>query len=189
MSPGPPGGTGPHVLTVGAVVWLASELMFFSGLFATYFTLRSVARGGWSPEGVELGTARAGLFTLVLVGSSATVQGAVRSLGRGDVHRFQVWTALTMAFGVLFLVNQGSEWAALGFSVSSHTYGSVFYVLTGFHGLHVAGGLAAMAVFMGRSAGPAWGVDDLPAVEVLSYYWHFVDVVWVGLFATLFLIR
>jgi cytochrome c oxidase subunit 3 len=169
-------------------VWLSSELMFFSGLFAAYFTLKSVARGPWPPEAAELEPATAGLFTLALVASSGTIQLAVRSLARGDVARFRTWVGTTMALAVLFLANQAREWATLPFSVSTHAFGSLFYVMTGFHGLHVAGGVAAMAVLLGRSAGRRFGPADIPAAEVVSYYWHFVDVVWIAMFATLFLL-
>lgn len=176
------------MLSVGTVVWLASELMFFSGLFAAYFTLRAVERGSWPPEGVELEAVRAGLFTVLLVASSATVQGAVRALARGDLARFRAWLVVTMLLAGAFLTNQAGEWAGAGFSISSHPFGSVFFVMTGFHGLHVSGGVAAMAVLLGRSAGRQFGPGDVPAVEVVATYWHFVDVVWVAMFATLFLL-
>ncbi len=183
----------PHertpVLTVGTVVWLASELMFFSGLFAAYFTLRATARGAWPPEGVELEARLAGIFTLLLVASSGTIQLGVRALEAGDRRRFRVWLVVTMVLAVLFLGNQAREWSEATFSVSSHPFGSAFYLMTGFHGLHVAGGVAAMAVLFGRARSPRFGADDVPAVEVVSFYWHFVDVVWIALFATLFILK
>ena len=85
--------------------------------------------------------------------------------------------------------DQAREWADATFTAGSHTFGSAFYVMTGFHGLHVLGGVIAMVVLLGRASGPRFGAADVPAVEVVSYYWHFVDVVWIGLFATLFLLR
>jgi cytochrome c oxidase subunit 3 len=177
------------VLTVGTVVWLASELMFFSGLFAAYFTLRATAGGEWPPPGVELEVVTSGLFTLGLVLSSGTMQMAVRSVAAGRLPAFRGWLIATLVLAAAFLGNQAHEWATLPFSVSSHSYGSAFYVMTGFHGLHVFAGMLAMVLLIGRAGSGRFGAADTPAVEMVSYYWHFVDVVWIGLWATLFLLK
>ena len=179
----------PPLLAVGTIVWLASELMFFSGLFAVYFTLRATSHGPWPPEGVELNAEIAGVFTLALLASSGTMQLAVRAITAGDRARFRRWVLATVALAVLFLANQAREWSTATFQLSSHPFGSAFYVMTGFHGLHVAGGVAAMVILLGRATAPHFGEEDAPAVEVVSYYWHFVDVVWVALYATLFLLK
>jgi len=177
------------LLTVGTVVWLASELMFFSGLFAAYFTLRSTSAGPWPPADVELNVALSGAFTLALVASSGTMQLAVRAVAAGRLPAFRAWIAATLLLAGAFVANQAHEWSTLGFSVSSHAYGSAFYVMTGFHGIHVIGGMLAMVLLLGRAGSRRFGAGELPAVEMVSYYWHFVDVVWVGLWATLFLLR
>jgi cytochrome c oxidase subunit III len=177
------------VLTVGTVVWLASELMFFSGLFAAYFTLRSLATGPWPPEDVELEAAVAGAFTLALVASSGTMQLAVRAIATGNRRRFRGWIAVTLVLAAVFLANQGREYAAATFTMASHGYGSAFYLTTGFHGLHVLGGMLAMVVLFGRAANSSFGASEAPAVEVVSYYWHFIDVVWIALFATIYLLQ
>lgn len=177
------------VLTVGTVVWLASELMFFSGLFAAYFTLRTTASGQWPPAGVELGTLSSAVFTALLVSSSASMQVAVRAVARSRLPAFRAWLGVTLVLAGLFVANQAREWASLDFSVSSHPYGSAFYVMTGFHGLHVVGGMLAMVMLLVRAGSGRFGAADTPAVEVVSYYWHFVDVVWVAMWTTLFLIR
>jgi cytochrome c oxidase subunit 3 len=177
------------VLNVGTVVWLSSELMFFSGLFAAYFTLRAAATGPWPPPGVHLEVPVSAAFTAVLVGSSVTMQLAVRAVARGDVPVFRRWVLVTLVLGGLFVANQAREWATLDFQVDTHAFGSAFYLMTGFHGLHVIGGLAAMLVLLLRAGHRGFGVGDTPAVEVVSYYWHFVDVVWVALWATLFVLR
>jgi cytochrome c oxidase subunit 3 len=179
----------PSTLTVGTVVWLASELMFFSGLFAGYFTLRGAATGPWPPAGVHLEIAASALFTAVLVCSSATMQLAVRAVEQGRVRDFRRWVLVTLLLGGAFIANQGREWATLEFHVDSHAFGSAFYLMTGFHGLHVIGGLAAMLVLLLRAGDRRFDARDAPSVEVVSYYWHFVDVVWIGLWATLFLLR
>ena len=181
----------PPMLAVGTVVWLASELMFFSGLFAAYFTLRASHRGPWPPQGTDLNARIAGLFTLFLVASSGTIQLANRGLAQRDRRRFRGWVLVTMALAVVFLANQVREWADASFSASSHSFGSAFYVMTGFHGLHVLGGVIAMGFLLGRAASPRFGAreNDLAAAEVVSYYWHFVDVVWIGLYFTLFILK
>ena len=177
------------VLTVGTVVWLASELMFFSGLFAAYFTLRATARGDWPPADVHLEVVTSGLFTLGLVLSSGTMQLAVRAIAADRRAAFQGWLVVTLVLAAAFIGNQVHEWSSLDFSVSSHAFGSAFYVMTGFHGMHVIGGMLAMVLLLGRAGNRRFGPGDVPAVEVVSYYWHFVDVVWIGMWATLFVLR
>ena len=177
------------VLTVGTVVWLASELMFFSGLFAAYFTLRATAEGDWPPADVELEVVTSGLFTLGLVLSSATMQMGVRALARGRLPAFRGWLVATLVLAAAFIANQAHEWSSLEFHADTHSYGSAFYVMTGFHGIHVIGGMLAMVLLLGRAGSRRFGPADLPAVEMVSYYWHFVDVVWIGLWATLFLLK
>ncbi|MDQ6614763.1 MAG: heme-copper oxidase subunit III [Actinomycetota bacterium] len=178
----------PELLTVGTVVWLASELMFFSGLFAAYFTLRAQS-AVWPPPGVDLDTVAATGATILLVASSGTMQLGVRAVARDDRPAFVRWLAATFVLGTVFVLLQVRDWSRLHFSVGTHAYGSAFYLMTGFHGLHVIGGLLAMTVIAGRASSRRFGSGDLPSVEMLSYYWHFVDVVWIGLWATIFFLR
>ena len=176
----------PSLPAAGMVIWLGSEAMFFGGLFAAYFTLRANTRP-WHPEGVELNAGQAALFTLVLIASSFTMHLAGRSGERGDYGGLVRWTAITVLLGALFLGNQAYEWSELAFTISSHPFGSVFYLMTGFHGLHVLGGMAAMALLIARVR--MAGAADHGSVEAISFYWHFVDVVWVGLFLVIFILR
>jgi cytochrome c oxidase subunit III len=178
----------PSMLAVGAVVWLASELMFFGGLFAAYFTLRAEAKV-WPPAGVELETLLSAIFTLFLIASSGTMVLAVRALERGNRAMTARWLVATFALGALFLANQIREFYSLDFQVSSNSYGSIYYLMTGFHALHVAAGLLLMLVALVIATGPAPLVRRGPAAESIGYYWHFVDVVWIGLFATIFVIQ
>ncbi len=175
------------LLPIGAVVWLTSEVTFFGSLFAAYFTLRATSSGPWPPADVHLETLTAGIATLLLVASSGTMQLGVRAISAGRRHDFRRYLVLTAALAVVFLANQAREWSVADFRPSSHGFGSAFFVMTGFHGLHVTGGVLAMAVLLGRSADPAFGEEATETVEVVSYYWHFVDVVWLVMFATLFL--
>jgi cytochrome c oxidase subunit 3 len=174
------------MLGIGVVVWLASELMFFAGLFAAWFGVRAV-NTVWPPEGVELDVPRTALATGVLVASSFTLHAGERAVHAGDHARAVRWVLLTAALGTAFVANQALEWAELPFSVSSHAYGTLFYVLTGFHGLHVIGGIALMLVVLrvgtGRTKAPL-----RESLAVTAYYWHFVDVVWLAMFATVYLL-
>jgi cytochrome c oxidase subunit 3 len=187
----PPGATDTttnlSTLSVGVVVWLASELMFFAGLFAAWFTLRSV-NDVWPPEGVELATARTAVATLVLIASSGTMHLAVEAARHDDRRRASTWLGITALMGAIFLSNQAWEYAEASFQIDDHAYGSIFYLMTGFHGLHVIGGL----IFMGAVAAAIAGKSKAPVrstVEVCAYYWHFVDVVWVAMFTTVYVLR
>lgn len=178
----------PSMLAVGTVVWLASELMFFGGLFAAYFTLRASTKV-WPPAGVHLETLLSTIATIVLIASSGTMHLAHLARERGDragVHR---WLVVTFVLGALFLTNQVHEFFVLDFQISSHSYGSIYYLMTGFHGLHVLGGLLLMLVALAITTGPGPLERRGPVLESIGYYWHFVDVVWIGLFATIFVIR
>ncbi len=187
VEPTPSAHAPPSPLGVGVVVWLASELMFFAGLFAAYFTLRSV-NDTWPPADVELATARTAAATVVLVASSAAMHMAVVAARRDDSRGASRWLGVTALMGAVFLANQVVEYVEAPFRIDDHAYGSVFYLMTGFHGLHVLGGL----IFMGAVAAAVVGRSRAPThqtVEVCSYYWHFVDVVWVAMFATVYLLR
>ena len=176
------------VLTVGTVVWLASELMFFSGLFAAYFTLRATAQGDWPPHDVELEVVTSGLFTLGLVLSSGTMQLAVRAVIADRLPAFRRWIIVTLLLAAAFIGNQAHEWSSLEFQVDTHAYGSAFYVMTGFHGIHVLAGIGLMLAVVWVVSGRSRASLD-QTVMVTSYYWHFVDVVWVAMFATIYLLR
>jgi cytochrome c oxidase subunit 3 len=179
----------PALLNVGVIVWLASELMFFSGLFATYFTLRS-STPVWPPKGDNLDAVSVGVATIILVLSSFTMQMAVHQTLKNDRRGFLGWLAMTFGLGALFVGMQVADYIGRDFSISQNAYTSCFYVLTGFHALHVTGGLAGMVVmgFRGKSKKFSGHHSGAP-VEFLSYYWHFVDVVWIALYAMIFLLK
>jgi cytochrome c oxidase subunit 3 len=161
--------------------------MFFSGLFAAWFTLRA-STSPWPPVGVELATGRTALATGVLIASSLTMHGAVRAGEREDRAKAIRWLALTALLGLVFLGNQALEYRQAPFSISSHAYGSIFYLMTGFHGLHVLGGLLFMGAVAATIGGRTSKAPAGPTVEVCAFYWHFVDVVWVAMFSTIYLL-
>ena len=184
--------TRPNIVSVGTIIWLSSELMFFAGLFAMYFTARARATEGWPPEPTELNLPYATVFTLILVASSFTCQFGVFAAESGNVYGLRRWFTITFAMGLTFVLGQAYEYYELiseGTTISSSTFGSVFYLTTGFHALHVIGGLVAFVFVLIRSTMGRFTPAQATAAIVVSYYWHFVDVVWIGLFATIYLIR
>ena len=184
--------TRPNMVSVGTIIWLASELMFFAGLFAMYFTARARSTEGWPPEPTELNLPYALTFTIILVLSSVTCQFGVFAAEQGNVYGLRRWFTITFVMGLTFVLGQGYEYTQLvaeGTSISSSTYGTVFYLTTGFHGLHVIGGLIAFIFLLIRSTMGRFTPAQATSAIVVSYYWHFVDVVWIGLFATIYLIR
>lgn len=185
--------TRPNMVSVGTIVWLASELMFFAGLFAMYFTARARHGNPWPPEPTELDVPYALTFTLILVASSVTCQLGVFAAEVGNVYGLRRWFTITFAMGLAFVLGQANEYRNLivnhDTTISSSTYGSVFYLTTGFHALHVIGGLVAFVYVLIRSTMGRFTPAQATSAIVVSYYWHFVDVVWIGLFATIYLIK
>jgi cytochrome c oxidase subunit III len=183
--------TRPNMVSVGTIIWLSSELMFFAGLFAMYFTARARSTEGWPPEPTELNVPYALAVTIILVASSITCQFGVFAAEVGNVYGLRRWFTLTFVMGLLFVLGQGYEYIQLveeGTTISSSTYGSVFYLTTGFHGLHVIGGLVAFIFLLIRSTMGRFTPAQATSAIVVSYYWHFVDVVWIGLFTTIYFI-
>jgi cytochrome c oxidase subunit 3 len=200
----PPRLNRPNIVAVGTIVWLSSELMFFAALFAMYFTTRSVQGPVIWGQGVEmLNIPFSALNTTVLVLSSVTCQFGVFAAERFQNARtgsllqvskwgMREWFALTFVMGAFFIGGQVYEYAELvheGLTISSAAYGSVFYLATGFHGLHVTGGLIAFLIVMIRvSKARRFGHSQATTAIVVSYYWHFVDIVWIALFSAIYLV-
>jgi cytochrome c oxidase subunit 3 len=190
---------------VGTIIWLSSELMFFAALFAMYFTIRSVDKGEGLPwPGAHLDVRLGSINTTVLLLSSVTCQMGVFAVERGQIRRLgriwqfrqwglREWYVLTFFMGLYFVCGQAIEYIGLmrqGLTLHSSAYGSVFFIPTGFHGLHVVGGLIAFLFILGRTfAAKRLTREVQVSAIVISYYWHFVDVVWIGLFTTIDLIH
>ena len=194
----------PSMVSVGTIVWLSSELMFFAALFAAYFTIRAVSPELWAQETEKLNIPFSSVNTLILVLSSVTCQLGVFQAEKGIVGRtgtllqvgkwgLREWFVLTYVMGAIFIGGQAFEYVELvheGVTIPSSAYGTVFYLATGFHGIHVTGGLIAFLFVLGRTyLARKFTHEQAVTAIVVSYYWHFVDVVWIGLFATVYLIK
>ena len=192
------------MVSVGTIIWLSSELMFFAALFACYFTVRAQSPDLWATQTDLLNVPFATGNTTILVLSSVTCQLGVFAAERGQVGRtgnllqvnkwgLREWFILTFVMGAIFIGGQATEYVELvhhGITLSSDGYGSVFYLTTGFHGIHVIGGLFAFLFVLGRTyVARRFTHEQAISAVVVSYYWHFVDVVWIGLFATIYLIQ
>lgn len=192
------------MVTVGTIVWLSSELMFFAGLFAAYFTVKNVTPELWAQETLLLNVPFATINTTILVLSSLTCQFGVFAAERGRAGRtgtiwqmgkwgMREWFILTYVMGAIFIGGQATEYAELvheGVTIASSAYGSLFYLATGFHGIHVVGGLLAFLLVIGRTfVARRFTHEQAISAIVVSYYWHFVDIVWVALFLTIYVIK
>lgn len=192
------------MVAVGTIIWLSSDLLFFAGLFAAYFTARNVSPELWEQETALLNIPFATVNTIILVLSSVTCQYGVFAAERGKVGRsgsiwqfrqwgMREWFVLSYLMGAVFIAGQATEYAALvqeGVTIPSSVYGSLFYLATGFHGLHVCGGLLAFLLVIGRTfVARKFTHEQAVSCIVVSYYWHFVDIVWVALFATIYMLR
>ena len=185
------GGSGMPTALLGMLLFIASEVMFFGGLFATYFNARATTPGHWGPpEGApELELALAGALTVILVVSSFTMQFGVWAIRRGDTGKLKMWTGITLVLGILFLMGQLYDYSQLGFGIADGVFGTTFYTLTGFHGAHVFGGAVGLTIILARALRGQFSAKNHVAVEAVSMYWHFVDVVWIAVFSTIYFLR
>ncbi len=196
--------TRPNMVSVGTIVWLGSELMFFAGLFAMYFQIRSLSPELWAEQTAKLNVPFAALNAFVLLVSSVWCQLGVFKAEAGKPKRsgrlwqlkewgMREWYVVTYLFGAFFIAGQVFEYADLtseNVTLSSDRYGSVFFMTTGFHGMHVTGGLIAFLLIIGRTFTTRnYSHAQAIGAVVTSYYWHFVDVVWIALFSTIYLLK
>ena len=171
-------------------LFLASEVMFFTGLLGAYLVLR-MGHPSWpGPEGhlsVPMGT----MNTLLLIGSSVTIVLALAASQRGALGAAKMWLLVTMLLGTLFLCVKGTEYAAKfehHIGPSTNVFWSCYFVLTGFHALHVIGGIVFNGVVLSRMGQPSVWKTQSHRLELAGLYWHFVDIVWIFLFPLLYLI-
>ncbi len=177
-----------HPLVFGVVVFLASESMLFAGLLAAWYDLRGITTQ-WMPSGTQIDFRLATFGTVLLGAGSVTMGIAQIAAGRKNRRTARAMLVLTLFCALGFVYTALRDWSLANFAVSSSAYGTLFYVLTGTHLAHVIAGavlLIAVTLFLGR---PAFTRDDTAGVEAIAYYWHFVFVVWLAVYATIYLIR
>jgi cytochrome c oxidase subunit III len=179
---------------LGMLLFITSEVMFFSGLFAAYFSTRAHNAGTdvWTkPQQILDPIGPILIATIILIISSFTCQFAVWSIRRGDRRGFIRNISVTFVLGIAFLLMQAYDYTVLygeGLTLSSGPFGTTYFTLTGFHGAHVFGGVLMLGVILYRGMSGQFSSKHHDAVEAVSLYWHFVDVVWILLFSVLYLV-
>jgi cytochrome c oxidase subunit III len=173
----------------GLLVFLVAEGMIFLGLFIAYLAFRAMAPE-WPPAGMpKLELVLPGINTCILIASSLVIHQADTAIKKNDVKGLQLWFGLTALMGIVFLGGQLYEYSHLEFGLRSNIFASTFYVLTGFHGLHVTLGVMLILAVMWRSLkSEHYGSHNHFGVEAAEIYWHFVDVIWIILFILLYLL-
>jgi cytochrome c oxidase subunit 3 len=177
--------------TLGILLFIVSEVMLFGAFFASYFFIRVVANeGAWPPEPFELPVAVAGMNTAILISSSFTIHWALEGIRRDNRRALQMGMAMTWLLGATFLFIQLNEYVHIGFSARDGAFGSIFYGLTGLHGAHVFVGLLLLSIVNVRVWRGHYGpkAKDHLGVEVPGIYWHFVDVMWIIVFTTVYVL-
>jgi cytochrome c oxidase subunit 3 len=174
---------------LGMLLFIISEVMLFGAFFTAYFFIRVVADSGWFPiDGKELPKVIAGINTAVLVSSSFTMHWALEGARRGNARAMKVGLLTTAMLGLTFLSVQINEYVHIGFAPSDNAQGTIFYGLTGLHGAHVFVGLTLLTFATTRAFRGHFTPKEHRGVEVPGIYWHFVDVMWIVVYSTVYLL-
>ena len=173
---------------LGVYLFIISEAMLFGSFFTAYFFVRVVANSDWPPEPFHFPTNVALMNTFILVFSSVVMHWALVSIKRGNRYGLQAGLAITFMMGAIFLATQINEYFKAGFSIADGAFASVFYGLTGLHGLHVFVGLTLLAIMNLRTMRGHFSPREHMGVEMAGIYWHFVDVMWIIVFLTVYIL-
>ncbi|MBI5103414.1 MAG: heme-copper oxidase subunit III [Solirubrobacterales bacterium] len=175
---------------LGMLLFIISEIMVFGAFFTAYFFIRVVAdEGTWFPvDGKDLPKLIAGVNTAILISSSFTLHWAENALKLGNRRAFRAGMVATFLLGATFLFVQINEYVHIGFSPQDHAYGTVFYGLTGLHGAHVTIGLVLLGMVTIRAFRGHFSAEEHRGVEVPGIYWHFVDVMWIVVYTTVYIL-
>jgi cytochrome c oxidase subunit 3 len=173
---------------LGMLLFIISEIMIFGAFFTAYFFIRVVQNVEWPAQGTELPKLIAGVNTCILISSSFTLHWAEHAHKNGNRRGLQAGILTTFLLGLTFLFIQVNEYVHIGFSPADHAQGSVFYGLTGLHGAHVAIGLTLLAFVNIRAFRGHFTAEDHRGIEVPGIYWHFVDVMWIVVFTTVYIL-
>lgn len=178
-----------HPVVLGTVVFLASEFMFFAGLFASYFNLRANRGTDWPPPAVHLNLVESGSGTFLLFFASIVMYLATKAMDRDRWRAARLWTLSAIVAAVGFVLLSVHGYTDNSFWPWTNAYGSVYYAMTGFHLLHVAVGIGILTAILIGMRSPALSVNLRAGAESMVYYWHFVFVVWLGIWSTIYFVR
>jgi cytochrome c oxidase subunit 3 len=173
---------------LGMLLFIISEVMVFGAFFTAYFFIRVVQGAEWPAAGTELPVAIAGVNTAILLSSSLTLHWALVSIKNDDRNGFRAGILLTTLLGATFLFVQINEYVHIGFAPQDHAQGTIFYGLTGLHGAHVAIGLLLLLSVTIRAFRGHYSAKAHAGVEIPGIYWHFVDVMWIVVYATIYIL-
>ena len=187
---GPPSATGVTNMKLMIWLFLASDCLFFGAFIAAYLLYRGKSQTGPGPRDVfDIPFTSATSFILLM--SSLTMVLALAAIQRGDLRRLRIWLIATGLLGATFIAGQifeFTEFARKGLDLSTNLFGSTFFVLTGFHGLHVTVGIIWLLSLWGLASQGRLQQEHAEKVEVAGLYWHFVDVVWIVIFTVIYLV-
>jgi len=173
---------------LGMLLFIISEVMIFGAFFTAYFFIRVVQAEEWPAAGTELPVAIAGINTAILLSSSVTLHWAETALKRDNRWGFKAGMLTTFLLGLTFLFIQINEYVHIGFSPQDHAQGSIFYGLTGLHGAHVFIGLMLLSFVTIRAFRGHFSAESHRGVEIPGIYWHFVDVMWIVVYSTIYIL-
>ena len=173
---------------LGMLLFIISEIMVFGAFFTAYFFIRVVQGADWPAEGTELPKLIAGVNTLILVSSSLTMHWALEGAKHNNRFALQAGITTTFLLGLTFLFVQINEYVHIGFAPQDHAQGTIFYGLTGLHGAHVFIGLTLLLFVVIRSFRGHFTPEEHRGVEVPGIYWHFVDVMWVIVYTSVYIL-
>jgi cytochrome c oxidase subunit 3 len=177
----------PSIL--GMYLFIGSEIMLFGSFFTAYFFVRVVNNAPhWPPEGFHLPVFVAGINSAILITSSFTMHWALTSIKRGNRAGLKAGMVLTFLMGLTFLATQVTEYARIGFAPRDNAFTTIFFCLTGLHGAHVFVGLTILLAMTVRSFRGHFSEEHHHGVEIAGIYWHFVDVMWIVVYTTVYLI-
>ena len=177
-----------HPLVLGTVLFLVSDLMIFCGLIAAYFNLRGIATA-WPPPDVTLDRGAAAFGTVMLAVSSGSMLFCTHFLARNAFALARFWLGITIVLGAAFVLETYHGWLTTSFRLGSHAYGSIYYLMTGFHTFHVLIGTLLLTVLFFNMEKAAFERDARAGVEAIGFFWHFVFLIWIFVGGTIFVIR
>jgi cytochrome c oxidase subunit 3 len=173
---------------LGMLLFIISEVMLFGAFFTAYFFIRVVNHAHWPAAGTKLPVAVAGVNTAILLSSSLTMHWSLVSAKNENRFGMRAGLATTFLLGLTFLTVQINEYVHIGFAPHDHAQGTIFYGLTGLHGAHVFIGLTLLAFATIRAFRGHFDAKNHRGVEVPGIYWHFVDVMWVVVYTTIYIL-